>query len=370
MPLLVTIGFGAKYNGVIDHCFQVGKAPELKGIAGMLEGYREVFNTGLTMSGPTVFAEVIDYAAAQARGKQDANAAVGEQSYTILLILTDGAVTDIEQTKQSIRNACTAPLSIVIVGIGSADFSAMRFLDDFYQQERSTRDIVQFVEFSRYKHDRAALTRETLSEIPDQLVEYFYGNKIMPLPPTSGSKINIETEDFNSEQDIDLSMSIGAEGEIRLADPAQATWDGQGYGTASRFLPPPFAPHAMAQPSTSHSTHHTAQSSYVSSGGNGYGSAPTPSVGHSNAYTPQYGGSSSSYTGGSRGPTGGAGMPYGASTLPAVAVPVHPVTVRIQAPPNSYPGMKVQVQHPTTGQFQIVTVPQGVGPGRFFKVQL
>lgn len=263
------LGFGAKYNGVIQHCFQVGRAPELTGISGMLEGYRGVFSTGLTMSGPTVFAEVINYAAAQARAKQDANAAVGEQSYTILLILTDGAVTDVEQTKTAIRNASTAPLSIVIVGIGSADFSTMQFLDDFQQQEGGrTRDIVQFVEFSRHKHDRAALTRETLDEIPDQLVDYFYGNNIMPLPPSSGSKINIEAEDFNSEEDIDLSMSLNSVGEMFLTNPTQAAWDAHSYGTASKFLPPATAPSAAYAPP-----------------GGAYG-APQPTSYAPNAYAP------------------------------------------------------------------------------------
>jgi hypothetical protein len=33
-----------------------------------------------------------------------------------------------------------------------------------------TRDIVQFVPFSRYKHDFDALARETLAEIPQQVI--------------------------------------------------------------------------------------------------------------------------------------------------------------------------------------------------------
>lgn len=72
-------------------------------------------------SGPTVFAEVIALAAATARSRQQAN----PLSYTILLLLTDGAVTDVPSTKQALASAADAPLSIVIVGIGNADFSAM-----------------------------------------------------------------------------------------------------------------------------------------------------------------------------------------------------------------------------------------------------
>ena len=309
----------------------------------MLEGYRGVFSTGLTMSGPTVFAEVIGYAAAQARAKQEANAAIGEQSYTILLILTDGAVSDIEQTKNAIRNASSAPLSIVIVGIGNADFSAMQFLDDFHLQDGGrTRDIVQFVEFNRHQHDRTALTRETLDEIPDQLVDFFYGHNIMPLPPTTGSKINIEVEDYNSDEDISLDMNESADGEIRLADPGQATWDAHTYGAATRFLPPPTVP--MGQSTQSVYSTVSNPSSY----------APSP-----NAYTP-YGAPPNTYA-----PAAASPAPYAAAT-PVVA----PVTVRVQAPANSYPGMQLQVQHPQTGQLKIIAVPQGVSPGMAFNVQL
>jgi hypothetical protein len=44
---------------------------------------------------------------------------------TILLILTDGIITDLEQTKEAIVAASKLPLSIIIIGVGEADFSAM-----------------------------------------------------------------------------------------------------------------------------------------------------------------------------------------------------------------------------------------------------
>ena len=80
---------------------------------------------------------------------------------------------DLEETKPSIRNASsTALLSIVIVGIGLADFSAMQFLDDLRRDEGvGKRDIVQFDEFSRHKHDDGSTTKTLLDEIPNQLVD-------------------------------------------------------------------------------------------------------------------------------------------------------------------------------------------------------
>lgn len=43
--------------------------------------------------------------------------------------MTDGEIHDMEATKDSIVAAATLPLSIIIVGIGNADFSNMNILD-------------------------------------------------------------------------------------------------------------------------------------------------------------------------------------------------------------------------------------------------
>lgn len=49
--------------------------------------------------------------------------------YTILLILTDGEIHDMPLTLNSIVNSSHLPLSIIIVGIGNADFTNMEILD-------------------------------------------------------------------------------------------------------------------------------------------------------------------------------------------------------------------------------------------------
>ena len=51
------------------------------------------------------------------------------QNYFILLILTDGVITDMDQTKQAVVAASGLPMSIIIVGVGEADFKMMEELD-------------------------------------------------------------------------------------------------------------------------------------------------------------------------------------------------------------------------------------------------
>jgi len=49
--------------------------------------------------------------------------------YHILLIITDGCIHDMDETKNLIVEASNLPLSIVIIGVGNADFKDMRELD-------------------------------------------------------------------------------------------------------------------------------------------------------------------------------------------------------------------------------------------------
>ena len=76
-----TWGFGAKYSGEVRHIFQCGSTPTATGIDGVLNAYRSVFETDLTMSGPTNFLSVLK--AAAARAKKYYNAATTQHHQTI-----------------------------------------------------------------------------------------------------------------------------------------------------------------------------------------------------------------------------------------------------------------------------------------------
>mmetsp|Transcript_3460 Transcript_3460/g.5331 ORF Transcript_3460/g.5331 Transcript_3460/m.5331 type:complete len:513 (+) Transcript_3460:86-1624(+) len=259
------MGFGAKYNGQIQHCFQLGgHNKEVHGVQGMLEAYRSTFATGLTMSGPTVFSQVIDVAASQARRdqqqqqQQQLQQQQQQQRYHILLILTDGAVSDVMRTKQAIAEASTAPLSIVIVGIGQADFGTMQFLDDFADSNNNgIRDICQFVEFRKFAHNKSGLTEATLEEIPDQVVDYFQSNNIPPLPPPPPvSQLLVpEPDDWNDDDEeeeddeiIPLDLNFHEDGEITLG--SGGVYDDTDYNNTMYAgitpMVPPSAPNPTA----------------------------------------------------------------------------------------------------------------------------
>lgn len=234
----------------ISHCFPLNgqpAAPEVRGLDGVLRAYFGALQC-VALSGPTLFAELIETTAAIAMSSRP-----DEQKYVVLLIVTDGTINDTDATIAAVIAASRLPMSIVIVGVGAADFSAMHVLDSDSELLKSTdgrlqaaRDIVQFVEFSRFRHAPEALAAETLAELPNQVVEYFRTMNVPPRPARTAP----------------ASMAGGADASLGFLAPAAAAGPASSYagapGSQVGFLPPAAfgrtdaaAPAAYASPATS-----------------------------------------------------------------------------------------------------------------------
>ena len=69
------------------------------------------------------------------------------------------------------------PISVIIVGVGNADFANMERLDGdngLYNSkgQKAARDIVQFVPFRNFGNNHQLLAQEVLAELPTQVVQY------------------------------------------------------------------------------------------------------------------------------------------------------------------------------------------------------
>ncbi|KAK5911869.1 hypothetical protein CesoFtcFv8_001802 [Champsocephalus esox] len=191
--LFPAYGFGAKLppDGKISHAFPLNsnaENPNCVAIEGVLEAYFQSLRT-VQLYGPTNFAPVISQVARCAAEVTD-----GSQFF-VLLMITDGVISDMDQTKEAVVNAAGLPMSIIIVGVGPAEFDAMEELDGdevrVSSRGRSAeRDIVQFVPFRDYM-DRsgnsvlsmARLAKDVLAEIPEQLLSFMKSRGLEPRPP-------------------------------------------------------------------------------------------------------------------------------------------------------------------------------------------
>uniref|UniRef100_A0A672INH5 Copine-3 n=1 Tax=Salarias fasciatus TaxID=181472 RepID=A0A672INH5_SALFA len=181
-------GFGAQIppSWQVSHEFPLNfnpASPFCAGVEGIVEAYR-VCLPQVKLYGPTNFSPIINHVACFA--KQALQQTTASQ-YFVLLIITDGVITDMDETRSAIVNASRLPMSIIIVGVGGADFSAMEFLDGddgclrSLTGEAAMRDIVQFVPFRQFQNTPPeALAKSVLAEVPGQVVAFFNTMKLSP----------------------------------------------------------------------------------------------------------------------------------------------------------------------------------------------
>ncbi|KAI4796034.1 hypothetical protein KUCAC02_029492 [Chaenocephalus aceratus] len=131
--------------------------PERRGIQGVVEAYQACLPK-LQLYGPTNIAPIIQKVANTASQEVHTKEAM---QYFILLILTDGVITDMADTREAIVQASHLPM------------------------RARPPDIVQFVPFRNFKHaSPAALAKSVLAEVPNQVVDYYNSKGIKPKVPS------------------------------------------------------------------------------------------------------------------------------------------------------------------------------------------
>lgn len=182
------LGFGAKIppGMQVSHEFPLNfnpTNPYCHGIQEIVLAYQNCIRQ-VQLYGPTNVAPIINHVIRFAEQAGQENTA---SQYYVLLLLTDGVLSDMEDTKAAIVKASRLPMSVIIVGVGQADFKDMDELDADEGRLRSgrhyaERDIVQFVPFREFKSQSpAVLAKHVLAEIPKQVQEYFNKRGLAPM---------------------------------------------------------------------------------------------------------------------------------------------------------------------------------------------
>lgn len=179
------LGFGARIppDNRVSHEFFLTLDPAnpfCAGLSGLLAAYQAALNS-VQLYGPTNFAPVIRHVAKFAEAYQH-----DPSNYFVLLIITDGLITDFDETKALLRNISRLPMSIIIVGVGDEDFSEMEELDgDEDKRRHKSRDIVQFVKLEKFLlrsggWSKELLGRAVLAELPGQVTAWMKSSGFSP----------------------------------------------------------------------------------------------------------------------------------------------------------------------------------------------
>jgi len=162
---------GFYMNGSVDD-------PHCKGLQGLMKAYWNSVHS-ITPHHPTNFSPIINHVTNIAAKKNNG------KNYHIILFITKGGISDLEATKRALVAASDEAVSVIIVGVGGGDFSAMRELDAdrrrlSFEGKFAKRDIVQFVQLRDFVapggpvtgEARAALAAAVLEELPGQFMEW------------------------------------------------------------------------------------------------------------------------------------------------------------------------------------------------------
>ncbi|XP_049848528.1 copine-9-like [Schistocerca gregaria] len=241
-------GFGALLpDGTTSHCLEITKTAGQQGVVGIhaaLSAYYQSL-TWVTLHGPTNMAPIIRKAADKARTYHSKSA---QQTYLVLLILTDGDIDDSSQTTDAIAAASYLPMSILIVGIGDDDFKTIKKLDadssDFQTTKVLSRDIVTFIAFNTIQSVQQ-LTSSILRKIPFQFISYMKQNNITPKPRTC-SQIVISQPDYQLPP-VQPDYRSPSSQPDHMPPPSQPSY--QPPPSQPNYQPPPSQPNYQPPPS-------------------------------------------------------------------------------------------------------------------------
>ena len=179
-------GFGAKINNAPAPLFNLNFQPDpnINLIPNVIEEYHKALNN-VRLWGPTNFGPILKATNDMIKQEND------KLKYNVLMILTDGMIDDVDNTINELVDGSFLPLSVIIIGVGTADFSTMNVLDADdnplvnSRGVKAARDLVQFVPFLKYESNPDRLAQEVLAEIPRQILEYYQQNNLDPVKLTT-----------------------------------------------------------------------------------------------------------------------------------------------------------------------------------------
>jgi len=184
--LMGVYGYGGCFNGKASPEFAYPltndpSKPCALGTRGVLDTYTAALKN-VALYGPTNFTPMIEKIRESCKTNVSSASVNGHRTllkYNILVFITDGTITDMDETLNEIKIASRYPMSIIIIGVGSADFKLMKKLDG---DDRTTdyRDIVQFVPLNKFIDNPVQIASETLAEVPFQLLSYARKNDVYP----------------------------------------------------------------------------------------------------------------------------------------------------------------------------------------------
>ncbi|KAE9420875.1 hypothetical protein Angca_003985, partial [Angiostrongylus cantonensis] len=184
--LFPAFGMGAKipptFHETHEFHLNFNVDPTCRGLDGIIDAYRKA-QALVTPVKTSKFTPIVALAT-----RMSHRSGFRGLHYHVLVIFTRGTPTDIKELSAALASASSAPLSVVIVGIGSADFSQLMKLSS--RRREGTRACLQFVAMADLVETgvplaeiRSRIAQKALCAIPQQMTDFMHAASIAAKPP-------------------------------------------------------------------------------------------------------------------------------------------------------------------------------------------
>uniref|UniRef100_A0A8L8KDH6 Copine domain-containing protein n=1 Tax=Heligmosomoides polygyrus TaxID=6339 RepID=A0A8L8KDH6_HELPZ len=184
--LFAAFGLGAKtpptFQEAHEFHLNFNIDPICRGLDGVVDAYRKA-QAVVTPMRTAKFAPIVSYAT-----KLSHRSGFRGLHYHVLAIFTRGIPTDMKELSTAVAGAADAPLSIVILGVGSADFSPLIKLAS--KRKEGARTCLQFIALDDIlesgdsgSENRSRIAQKALQAIPEQMTDFMHSSNIAAKPP-------------------------------------------------------------------------------------------------------------------------------------------------------------------------------------------
>ena len=166
-------GFGAKYNRILSHCFplMLNGNKDLNGLKELQNAYWSIFEN-IVFDRPICVVPSTTQAITQVKGSKN------PADYLVFLVMIDGVPTDLDEFVDLLYVNQMEPISVIIIGIGEADFAPLeeKFTPGNLRNSNNQifeRDVACFLRFNNFGMNALDLLMSSaMFAVPDQAVHW------------------------------------------------------------------------------------------------------------------------------------------------------------------------------------------------------
>ncbi|CAJ0607391.1 unnamed protein product [Cylicocyclus nassatus] len=184
--LFAAFGLGAKipptFHETHEFHLNFNIDPICRGLDGVIEAYRKAESLVTPMKSAK-FAPIVNAAI-----KSSQRSGFRGLHYHVLAIFTRGVPMDLKELHSAIVAAADAPLSVIIIGIGSADFNPLLKLAT--KRKEGVRPCLQLITIAdlidasdTLSENRSRIAQKALRAVPEQMADFMHAANIAAKPP-------------------------------------------------------------------------------------------------------------------------------------------------------------------------------------------